>query len=1268
MSRLYVDDKDRGIIVDDAELQQEQETKENFDKAVNDAIENRYKGEDSEAVYNLFNPAQRELLDHYFRGFSVELYKDLNGTVELQIQKRNEKIKSKINKLTQDLGVKKFNLDDWVYDGMQDAGKNAGLKCDLCPRPVRYAHFAANKKTHEVLRFGCNCAADFFNIDKSSLSSMRTIQAKTLKDIKIIAVVMENNWINEYYNYMAGYTGKTFLEQGIEGLRDLTTFVVKWDGNNLVGDKTKDLYPIKFGDGTVTQKPLNWIKANIVSCLNADLDPNVYVDIDGRQVVKISTKDMDKAQLNTAGYVKYAIKFVEVGLPIPKSLCDRLNAIINKVTRQHHPDYLKYAQDLLISHNLAKSNLLKTAFTDFIISYLSEKIGGQERDRELKYWNIRGEKTFYNEVLTWETAITKLMIIKEINSLVNKGLISEDELNEITNIRYSYSYDKIRKYIKDCIALFLSSKNVVKAPENLDAGFSKYMLEGVDKKIGVDLNKDTNGYKSKREVSSKFTADVIPFNIALHYATVQNGFKDLVSNSLLPLSRFLQGISYLDTDEEIAEYLSSLSPYDSNVVHEIMKRKSYEFVKIDKKKIVEFMKESGDNSVLTSEILKKYKGNLQQFKTDCKELNIIVEELLRNIKSYNGTKKPADIFDDYEDLVVKEEKTNKEYFIDYCDMLIAKRGNKRMQPYLKQKNLYDLVAFKAMEPYADMLKDIMVSYNSSKQKAEEAKLYTYLHLYNLKDNLKTYLSVEDMDSFITLMLYLLCEEKGLYKTNDTGISSRAIIDFTNMNEPLKNTSLLENMKKDIPDTLYNLCIDKYSNIFEELYNALKDLFIHLKKDTITFAEHYNLLHVPDGVNSLAKEFNFEKNGYNKFISTYSYMQDVNKTHSTDDFQCEIMYNIDWFRKNTALNKLRCYKGIKEAKDKLDELITPFITAEVEKAKIKLEQNIIIKPLVETVTRYLDEHIKFFEINVEEERNKNPENLKKNSDNGVKRRLAFNTVKYENTSEEITKFIKELDIFGEDNWSNGVSEVVTICKKDRYLLSRSELKKYNLALRTENYNHNLIYNHFDLTYKLLKELKAADLSELSANDLRKLRDILQVYNLMKSNMETIWQIMKDNDLTSIDFETEHNNLPAPEYIDIEEQLKSSEGPKDADGLSGVDKANLAYKHADFDNLDNWLKEIIKSVRKYKSCSPRQLNCVNQACVTLGIIQADNNTTDSNTETETQKLAKKIMAHPDFSTLPSINQGVTKTLSTSTNPPSRAQEYRLNEAKKLLGITD
>ena len=294
MSKLYVD---TNLIEDEEKRKQE---KESFEAEINDIIENKYKSDDSEVVYALFNPQQVALLQEYYKGFSVEFYKELNGTVELQIQEKNQKVREKINKISEYMGP--IDLKDWVYDGMVDSGKNNGVKCDLCPRPIRYAHFAVNKKTKECLRFGCSCAADFFNLDKSSLASMKTIQSKTLRDIKIIASIMESKKFREYYDYMCGHIGEVVLKDGRQGLLDLMTFMVKWkkDDNGeyvLVGNAEKDEYPVLFGDNSKGVKTLEWIKENIVSCLNADLGGSGYDSIINRKVVRIPVKDADKTQL-----------------------------------------------------------------------------------------------------------------------------------------------------------------------------------------------------------------------------------------------------------------------------------------------------------------------------------------------------------------------------------------------------------------------------------------------------------------------------------------------------------------------------------------------------------------------------------------------------------------------------------------------------------------------------------------------------------------------------------------------------------------------------------------------------------------------------------------------------------------------------------------------------------------------------------------------------------------------------------------------------------
>lgn len=1259
MSRLYIDDaKDMQITKSDEEIQREQETKEEFDRVVMDAIENRYKGDESEEVYALFNPVQRQLLDSYFRGFSVELYKDLNGTVELQIEQRNQKIKEKIKKLTEEMGIKKFNLEDWVYDGMTDAGKNNGHKCDLCPRPVRYAHFAANKKTHEVLRFGCNCAADFFNIDKTSLASMRTIQSKTLRDIKIIAIIMEKKWQKEYYKYMAGHTGEVLLKDGVEGLRDLTTFLVKWNGDTLVENKETGLYPIKFGDGTKTEKPLEWIKENIISCLNGDLDPNLYNKIEDRKVVKIPVKEEDKSQMNTAGYVKYALKFVEVGLPIPKSLCDRLNRIISKATRQHHPDYLKYTQDLLISYNLAKSSLLKTAFTEFITSYLSEKMKVSERDPELKYWNINGQVSFYKAVLTWETMVTKLMAIKDIKTLVNKGLISEEELDKIMS-KDAYGYNRVINYINDCMTMFMSSKPVIKRPENMDEGYSKYMLEGVDKRIGIDIDGTSKIEKGRYNLDAKFNADIIPFNVSRYFRVIQGGYRNIIKESLVNIQKLLKCVAYLETEEEIAQFLCSLITTSKGIEHTIMTCQHYNLMNLDKDKVMRLAtQEYPPREEFYKAILKKYKGNFKKFKKDCGELYNILGELVSNLKDYKEANNRADLFVDYDDLVVNQEKTNREYFEDYCDLLIAKRANKKMQPYMKQKNLYDLVAFKIMAPYADMLKDIMETYSNAKQEAEEDKLYDYLNLGALKNDLKRLLDTPDLDTFTLGVLSIIFKEKRLFERGSA--ASLAYVNFCNMDSPLHTDSVVSELKKAIPEEIYNKCISEYSDSFEDLYNGLKELFIGLKNDKITFEKHYGLLLQNDP--NVLKEL---KKGAS-FIGVEKYRTAVNERYTTG-FPFDIKYHHSNLDTGDFLKSVFWYNLLSAYAGGIDILLIPMIEDYKAKEEERKQDELIKGPVLERVKRYLDEHIKYHEVNVAAERRTG--RYSGYSDNGIRRAVAFNEVKYQDSAKELERFLEVLmSCVDRNDWNNGVEEIVADCNVVGSLDGR-KLKKYRNALRAECYNHNLIYNHFELTYRVLKDLREMDKMQLTKLEIVELSDILGRYYLLKHDVKNIWKILMKYGATAIDLVTEHNNLPKPNQLNIEDVLVEDEGGRDKSGLTGVQKVEKLKEHPDFNTLDSLEQGICETVSQKKTCTKNQLYYINRACVKLGIIkQTDIIVGDTNTDSnnETKELANKIINHPNFSSLPSINQGVCKTLSQSDKPASKAQLYRLNEAKKLLGI--
>lgn len=379
--------------------------KDTFLKVAQHYLDTKYTGVDSAAVYGLFSDEQKKLLNSYFRGFSVESYRDLNGQVELQIQTRDAKVKAKIKTLEEAIGIR-FNPKDWVYDGMVDSGKDSGVRCDLCPHPIRYAHFAVNKTTHDCLRFGCACAGDFFNIDKNALGSLRTIQANTLRDLKYIAFVMENKQATGYYRYVCGKTGQIMLGDGIAGILRLLAFEV--DPALLSADQSapnfaNQVFECTFSSGKVEPRPVSWIKENIILCVNADLDDNYGVLLEERKLIPLKMDGKDIRSLNVHPYLGMASRFVHAGLPLPLSLCKRINKALAVGASTHHVDYISFAKELLISKNLRESAVLTRAFSEFIGNYYASVNTGHPRDPELAQWGIRGPKTFYNTVLEWES-------------------------------------------------------------------------------------------------------------------------------------------------------------------------------------------------------------------------------------------------------------------------------------------------------------------------------------------------------------------------------------------------------------------------------------------------------------------------------------------------------------------------------------------------------------------------------------------------------------------------------------------------------------------------------------------------------------------------------------------------------------------------------------------------------------------------------------------------------------------------------------------------
>lgn len=1251
MGRLYLDDG----IIDGGILQREKdvdfaERKRIFNEDTMRYINDHYKADESENIYAMFDPEQRNLLQSYFKNFSAEMYRELNGTVELQIQKKNAKVREKIENLGKIMG--KISLDDWEYDGMVDAGQNNGQKCDLCPRPVRYAHFAVNKKTKECLRFGCSCAADFFSLDSSTLNSMKTIQAKTLKDIRLISYIMEHKLLKEYYMYMCGYTGRVVLEKGADGIRDLMTFLVAWDKDNKSLVEKDGGFLVKFGDNNVAVKSMTWIKENIVSCLNADLDDNITASIGERDLVPITLKNEDKVQANTTVYVKFAIRFLELGLPIPQEIAKKLNSIASKTLKAHHPDFVKYAEELLMSHNLAKSSLLRTAFTDFIVNYLASSMKMVKRDEEASSWGIKGQKTFYNTVLTWEGAILKLMAIKEVRSLVNKGLISEEEVDRLLGkgTRQSLDYEKMKKFLDRCLKLFMTNKEVLKVPENVGAGYSKYMIKGVDDRIGIDKQIDSYHLRNYYHYDV-FAADTIPINIGSYYRKIQVGYRSMLTDALRPVQYILRGCSIAETDLDFVMYLCLLKNANGRYVgvqHEAIDiQMGYARNNVDaelKRRLELAISDGRVDKDFCEELLKNNRKAIRSMRKDFNVLYNEISELLSNMVQYKlPDTLPAKVNDDFESLVFGDEKTYRDYFIDYCSMLSGKRGNKGIQKNLCQQNLYALIPFKTLEPYAEIFTLIQEHFIDSKRREEEGKLFNEYRLHHLKFDLEKLLDARTMDEFIQMFTVLLSKSSPAaqkYLVNkDT--DSTVLVEAFYKSEPLKDERFASELPSVVSEEFITYCKTNYLDTFKKLHKGMKAVHTVLEPEKVPFKSYYILLKADSSMieNRLGT------------IATLDEFTSLIKS----ELGISPYYNSDKYNLYSTLGYLDLLKGFDGLKDDIVNFVDAFLS---EKIKIERE-NESKRSLVSEIGKMLDERLRFYEAPIDEMKKKYPAY----SEAGLRRKHAdFKAVQWDNSRTVIPRFCSELGTEG-----NISDEIKTLIVEALRADTELEYKRCAEGLRIEMYNRKLIYSHFNITYLLVKDYKNCDLYKLSTDDLEKVKKLIGSYYILKSDALSLRGIAESYGFLTFDWDSEVANIPEPEQRSVSEKMKEYSDDADSTGYTGVQKAELVQAHPDFYKLKDYLRSIVGSVARRKVCSKAQLKHVNVAFEELGLGKPDEVVVPQETNenaSEIIALVDAILTHADFDKKVSdFPKKIVKSVKASQRCSEKQEKYVLQAAKEL-----
>ena len=145
--------------------------------------------------------------------------------------------------------------------------------------------------------------------------------------------------------------------------------------------------------------------------------------------------------------------------------------------------------------------------------------------------------------------MVKLLSLKDLKSLVSKGLVSEEELPRYYGdlIGSSVKFETMMNYIDKCLGMFVNKKPVTKTMSNLSDGFSKYGIKGSDVKIGLEKT-DNLTY------DPAFTVSQIPLNVGLFFKIMQSGYRKLIQDSILNVYLFLKKSKYLDNVEDTLRY------------------------------------------------------------------------------------------------------------------------------------------------------------------------------------------------------------------------------------------------------------------------------------------------------------------------------------------------------------------------------------------------------------------------------------------------------------------------------------------------------------------------------------------------------------------------------------------------------------------------------------------------------------------------------------------------------------------------------------------
>lgn len=201
----------------------------------------------------------------------------------------------------------------WVYFGIRFYLQERGLRCMSCGRSARALHVFKHPDSGQQLYLSSGCAARLFGVSRRVLDLAMNVVPLFERDLSYYFIVQGKGCMRQYAEYLMGRLGQVFIRGGVAALIHLSEFDVVFGQSKSLSNK--DNIYCKFATGTMEHRSVDWVASHSALCANAKYEG-------GRLVPRVSEERIQD-------YLIVAREFAARNIPIPFSLCARINDVIS---------------------------------------------------------------------------------------------------------------------------------------------------------------------------------------------------------------------------------------------------------------------------------------------------------------------------------------------------------------------------------------------------------------------------------------------------------------------------------------------------------------------------------------------------------------------------------------------------------------------------------------------------------------------------------------------------------------------------------------------------------------------------------------------------------------------------------------------------------------------------------------------------------------------------------------------------------------------------